>query len=96
MTPLPLTESPRAEIRLVEPDDFPVFDLQRAREQFLLLRQQIARLHPGAEGWAFTQAASSAVSFWHDRPAISLAYRWLWEDLRRLHLVKRLPPTGDD
>ncbi|HEX7161523.1 MAG TPA: hypothetical protein VF223_09860 [Trebonia sp.] len=71
MTPLPLTEPPRAEIRLVEPGDFPIFDLQRAREQFLLLRQQVARLHPGAEGWAFTQTASSATSFWHDRPATS-------------------------
>jgi len=96
MAPLPLTEPPRAEILLVEPGDFPEFDLQRAREQFLLLMQQIAHLHPGAEGWAFTQAASSATSFWHDRPATSLAYRWLWEDLRRLHLVKQLPPTGDD
>jgi hypothetical protein len=96
MTPLPLTESPRAEVCLVEPEGFPEFDLQRAREQFLFLRQQIASLHPGAEGWAFPQAASSAVSLWHDRPATSLAYRWLWEDLRRLHLVKQLPPAGDD
>ena len=96
MTPLPLTEPPRAEVRLVEPGDFPEFDLQRAQEQFLLLRQQIAHIHPGAESWAFTQAASSATSFWHDRPATSLAYRWLWGDLRRLHLVKQLPPTGDD
>jgi hypothetical protein len=97
MTPLPLTEPPRAEVGLVaEPEDFPGFDLQRSREQFLLLRQQVARLHPGAEAWAFPQAATTSVSLWHDRPATSLAYRWLWEDLRRLHMVKQLPPTGED
>jgi hypothetical protein len=96
ISPLPLTDSSRAEIRLVEPGDFPEFDLQRAGEQFLLLRQQIASLHPGAEGWAFPQAAASAISLWHDRPATSLAYHWLWGDLRRLHLVKRLPPSAED
>lgn len=96
MTSLPLREEPRAEVILVESDDFPEFDLQRVRERFLLLRRQIASLHPGAEGWAFPQAASSATSLWHDRPATSLAYRWLWEDLRRLHLVTHLPPSGDD
>ncbi len=62
----------------------------------LLMRKQIASLHPGAEGWAFTVAPTSVVSLWHNRPATSLAYHWLWEDLRRLHMVKRLPPTGDD
>ena len=96
MIPLPLTEAPRAEVFLVESDDFPKFDLQRVRERFILLRQQVASLHPGAESWAFPQAASSATSPWHNRPATSLAYRWLWEDLRRLHLVTRLAPSGDD
>lgn len=96
MTPLPLTEEPRAEVFLVEPDGYPEFDLQRVRERFLLLRRQVASLHPGAEGWAFPQAASSAASLWHNRPATSLAYHWLWEDLRRLHLVTHLAPSGDD
>jgi hypothetical protein len=97
MTPLPLTESPRAEIELVtEPEAFLEFDPQRARAQFLQLRQQIASLHPGAEGWAAPQAASTTGSLWKDTPATSLAYRWLWEDLRRLRLVRQNPPMGDD
>jgi hypothetical protein len=65
-------------------------------KQYLLLKQQIENLHPGAAGWAFAQSASSFVSYWHDLPATSLAYRWLWEDLRRLHLVKQMPPNADD
>jgi hypothetical protein len=97
MTPLPLTESPRAEIELVtEPKAFLEFDPQRARAQFLQLRQQIASLHPGAEGWAAPQAAGTTGSLWKDTPATSLAYRWLWEDLRRLRLVRQNPPMGDD
>lgn len=97
MTPLPLDQSPRAEIHLVgDFEDFRGFDPQRAREQYLLLKQQIESLHSGAASWAFPQSADSSVSFWHDRPATSLAYRWLWEDLRRLHLVKQLPPTVDE
>jgi hypothetical protein len=97
MTPLPLTEAPRAEVELVtEPAAFLEFDPQRARAQFLQLRQQIANLHPGAEGWAAPQGASTTGSFWKDTPATSLAYRWLWEDLRRLHLVRQNPPMGDD
>jgi hypothetical protein len=97
MTPLPMTESPRAEVCLVtEPEDFHGFDPQEVRERFLLLRRQVARLHPGAEGWALPPTVTTSVPLWHDRPATSLAYRWLWDDLRRLYLVKHLPPTGED
>jgi hypothetical protein len=96
MTPLPLTQSSRAEIELITtPGHFFEFDPQRATEQYLQLMQQIGALHPGAEGWASVQAASSSGAFWHDTPGTSLAYRWLWEDLRRLHLVKQYAPNND-
>ena len=97
MTALPLTEPPRAEMELItEPAAFRAFDPERARAQFLQLREQIASLHPGAEGWAAPQAASTTGSFWKDTPATSLAYRWLWQDLQRLCLVKRPPPSTED
>ena len=96
MTPLSLTESSRAEIELITaPGDFLEFDPQRAAEQYLQLMQQIAALHPGAEGWASVQAASSSGALWYDTPGTSLAYRWLWEDLRRLHLVKQHAQNDD-
>lgn len=97
MRPLPLTESPRAEIELTTmPGDFFEFDPQLATEQYLQLMQQIAALHPGAEGWASVQATSSSSgALWYDTPGTSLAYRWLWEDLRRLHLVKQHAPNND-
>jgi hypothetical protein len=97
MTPLPLPEAPRAEVKLVtEPAAFREFDLQQARAQFLRLRDEIARLHPGAEGWVAPQAARTTGSFWNDTPATSLAYQWLWEDLRRLRVVRQNLPMGDD
>jgi hypothetical protein len=97
MTPLPLTESPRAEIELITtPGDFFDFDPQRSTEQYLQLTQQIAALHPGAEGWASMHVTSvSSGALWYDTPGTSLAYRWLWEDLRRLHLVKQHAPSDD-
>lgn len=97
LTPLPLNESPRAEVELVaEPEDFLEFDAQRSWQQYQQLRQQIADIHPGAEGWATPQAASGTGALFKDTPATALAYRWLWDDLRRLHLVKNNPPAGDD
>ena len=96
MTPVSLTESSRAEIELITaPGDFLEFDPQRAAEQYLQLMQQIAALHPGTEGWASVQAASSSGALWYDTPGTSLAYRWLWEDLRRLHLVKQHAQNDD-
>jgi hypothetical protein len=96
MTALLIAESSRAEIELITtPGDFFQFDPQRSTGQYLQLMQQIAVLHPGAEGWASVKAASSSGALWYDTPGTTLAYRWLWEDLRRLHLVKQNAPNND-
>jgi hypothetical protein len=97
MTPLELADSPRAEIELVtQREAFPDFEPERAWEQYQQLRQKIAQLHPGAESWATPHTVTTLVSLFKDTPATALAYRWLWDDLRRLHLVKRLQPWSDD
>jgi hypothetical protein len=91
------TESPRAEVRLVTTrEDLHAFEPRPVMEYFLRLRQEISRLHPGAEGWASPRAGTTTVWVWGDVPATSLAYQWLWEDLQKLHLVKRQPPMGED
>jgi hypothetical protein len=66
--------------------------LKKARKR----RQLIAAFHPGAEAWAHPRAASTTLYVYGDTPATAQAYRWLWEDLRELHMVQQVPPIGED
>lgn len=100
MEPLPISEPPRAEIRLAATREdlfgYVGADPRSMTEYGLRLRQAIAFLHPGAEGWAHLRSANATLWTWGDRPATAQAYRWLWEDLRELHMVKQVAPAGED
>lgn len=51
--------------------------------------QRIKRYHAESEGWARPRSGWTVVSVFGNRPATHQAYRWLWEDLKALHLVSR-------
>jgi hypothetical protein len=98
--PLPVTESARAEIRLAHTRE-ELFshnghDLKLMMEYDVRLRRLITTLHPGAEGWAYPRSANADLWVWGDRPATAQAYRWLWEDLQELHVVKQIAPVGEE
>jgi hypothetical protein len=93
-------ERSHAEIRIVATDEelfgYDPSDIQSITARSLRLRRLISALRPGTEGWANPRAAGGDLWVWRNRPATSLAYRWLWEDLKALHLVKQAPPYGED
>lgn len=100
MEPLPVTESARAEIRLAHTRE-ELFghnghDLRSMMEYDVRLRRLIAALHPGAEGWAHPRSANADLWVWGDTPATAQAYRWLWEDLHELHMVKQIASVGEE
>jgi hypothetical protein len=95
MTPLPPNEANTSAVRLVEKREHLNIDWEAMIEEGRRLRQLIAVLHPGAEGWANPRSADATLDVYRDTPATMHAYRWLWEDLRALHMVKNVPPVGE-
>jgi hypothetical protein len=91
MTPLPLDQSSTSAVRLVARREDLNVDRQTMIEEGRRLRQQIAALHPGAEGWAILRAGAT-LHVYSDRPATSQAYKWLWEDLKALHMIEKTVP----
>ncbi|HEY1704088.1 MAG TPA: hypothetical protein VGG75_30695 [Trebonia sp.] len=100
MVPLAPAERSRAEIRLAATEEellgFEPTDMQAMMDRSLRLRHQVSALRPGTEGWAHPRAGSGDLPVWGDRPATALAYRWLWEDLHALRMVKSAPSIGND
>jgi len=96
MTPLPVVQPSTSSVRLVAMREDLNFDWQTVLEEGRRLRQLIATLHPGAEGWANPRSADATLSVYGDRPATAQAYKWLWDDLRALHMVKRIAPYNLD
>jgi hypothetical protein len=100
MEPLPPTEPSRAEVRLATTQEelfgHDPSDVQAMMARSLRLRRLMSTLRPGTEGWAHSRSASGDLWVWGDRPATALAYRWLWEDLQALHMIKQAPPYGED
>lgn len=101
MEPLPSTEPSRAQISLAAKQDelygHDPSDVEAMMARSLRLRRLMSTLRPSAGGWAHARSViSSDLRVWGDRPATALAYRWLWEDLQALHMVKQAPPYGED
>jgi hypothetical protein len=92
MVPLAPAERSRAEIRLTVTEEellgFEPSNTQAMMGHSLRLRRQVSAFRPGTEGWAHPRAESGELRVWGDRPATALAYRWLWEDLHALRMVK--------
>lgn len=100
MEPLPLTEPSRAEVSLATTDKellgYDPGDLQAMMVFSLRLRQLVTTFRPGVGGWANPRSMNADLWVWGDRPATALAHRWLWEDLRALHMIKKMPLYGED
>ncbi len=96
MDPLPPDAPQSAEISLVTTRE-ELLDKwwDTVFEQSSRTRQLITALHPGAEGWAHPRSAST-LSVYGDMPATAHAYRWLWEDLKEIRVVKQQPPVGEN
>jgi len=61
-------------------------------QQHAELRQTIEILHPATAPWAHPRAGTAAIPSPTDTPATTLAYQWLWEDLRTLRLASGTGP----
>jgi hypothetical protein len=100
MKPLPLTVPSRAEIRLAATEQelhgYDPSDMQSIMEHSLRLNRLASAFRPGAGGWAHPRSGEADLAVWGDRPATVLACRWLWEDLKELHLVEHEPPFGEN
>jgi hypothetical protein len=98
MQPLRVGEPSSAEVRLVTTDKellgYAPGDNQARMAYHLNLRRQISAFRPEAGSWARLRAARSDLLAWGDRPATTISYRWLWEDLQALHLVQTAAPLG--
>lgn len=48
---------------------------------------------PDSATWVHTGSTVAALSIFGERPAAELAFRWLWDDLKYLHLVESSAPN---
>jgi len=93
--PLPLSEPTNADVRLVATHgELFDFDSPTRLERRRKNQQLVSVLHPDAEGWANPRAAGTTVWVYGDMPATTQAYRWLWEDLQALRMIKQPPPAS--
>jgi hypothetical protein len=92
--PVPDGETMRAEVQWVDSREDIAADWEAMNAEQEQLRQLIRVYRPNAEGWAYPYAGETTLDVYGDMPATSQAYRWLSDDLYRLHLVRRMPPIG--
>lgn len=92
MTPLPLGRMSTSAVSLAAGREDLNADWHLAVEEGQRLRQLVAVLHPGAEGWANPRVTSTTLHVYSDSPATSQAYKWLWADLKSLHMIKSMVP----
>jgi len=98
MEPARPEQRPYADIQLSEGSPKGLFDFG----DFETLQGEAERYHrmwsaarPDTGGWARPHRGNKNVWVFGDMPAIYQAYSWLWGDLKVLHLVDKLLPSGE-
>lgn len=79
MEPLPADRSSAASVDLVARAEELARNWEAIVEEGRQLRQLVAALHPGTEGWAHPRSASMTLRVYGNMPATAQAYQWLWE-----------------
>jgi hypothetical protein len=94
--PIPVNESSRVAVRLVESGIRSGRSYEESLAAFERTRSLVQLYHPNSEGWARPPEGSTGIAVFKDKPATCLAYYWLWEDLKILHAVEKMPPHGEE
>lgn len=66
---------------------------EETKLEYRRFARDVDQYRPESAAWVHSFGGLFALEIFGDRPATALAFKWLWRDLARLHLVERPTPT---